>query len=371
MDKKRVIIAGGGIGGAQLVAKLQGKADIVLVDPKEYFEVPMAAPREMVNPDFSNRAVIPYGDFLKAGRHVQGKMVNVFPDHISVEKNDSTLQELPYDFLIIATGSKYRSDLVKADSGSVEERYSHYDTLKKQIDDANRILIIGGGPVGVEISSEILEVNPEKKLTLVHSGSRLLDASSSKTATRAAAHLKGKRATIVLDEKVVDNHESDVVTGPKTATTDKDRKIEFDLLLWCIGARHDTSYMNENYGDVLDENGRIKAEKNFLVEGQSNIFALGDVTALKETKLAAWTTMHVPVVLKNILTLIENPGTDHNKLKRYKAKTGNEMMLVALGPKNGAGTMPWGDFLGDLTAKKLKAKDMLVGMYRKKVGVPK
>ncbi len=367
--EKRIVIVGGGIAGPQLAYKLQEKGDLTLIDPKEFFEVPMAAPREMLHPEFSDQAVIPYADFLTKGRHLLGKAISVSPSTVRVESEDAnTSQEVAYDVLVLATGSSYRSGLVKAHSGTTEHRRQHYETLKNQIDSAKRILIAGGGPVGVEIAAEILEVHPDKALTIVHAGNRLLEASSETSGKKARNYLTSRGVDVVFGDKIVDSRENDVVVGPATATTASGQRIEFGLLLWCIGAKHGTSYMREYLPETLDENGRIKVESSLLVAGQSNIFALGDVTALPETKLAAWTTMHVPVVRKNIEILLDDPDHDRQKLKKYKPKTGNELMLVALGPKNGVGAMPWGQFLGDFLAKKLKSPKMLVPMYRKKVG---
>ena len=43
--KKSVAIYGGGIAGAVLAHRLSRDFDVVLVDPHDYFEVPMAVPR--------------------------------------------------------------------------------------------------------------------------------------------------------------------------------------------------------------------------------------------------------------------------------------------------------------------------------------
>jgi len=372
IETKKVVIAGGGIGGAQLAYQLQNKAEVTLIDPKEFFEVPMAAPREMLHPEFSDNAVIPYADFLTEGRHIHGEMVSVSKDTVTVtSRNEDSPKDIAYDILILATGSRYRSALVKAHFGTKEERRRHYEMIRAHIKGAERILIAGGGPVGVEITAEVLETYPEKKLTLVHSHKRLLADTAEKAARKAARYLADRGVNIIFGEKIVDNHEDDVILGPKTATTDSGREIEFDLLLWCIGAKHDASYMKDHFPDTLDENGRIRVESNLLVAGQSNIFALGDVTALHETKLAAWTTMHVRVVRKNVETLLKDPAGDKRKFKKWKPKTGNPLMLVALGPRNGVGAMPWGRFLADYITKKLKSPNMLVSMYRKILGQSK
>ncbi|KAL8170492.1 hypothetical protein V2J09_022296 [Rumex salicifolius] len=50
---------------------------------------------------------------------------------------------------------------------------------------ANSVLIVGGGPTGVELAGEIATAFPEKKITLVHRGSRLLEFIGLKASRKA------------------------------------------------------------------------------------------------------------------------------------------------------------------------------------------
>lgn len=48
-------------------------------------------------------------------------------------------------------------------------------TDNEKIKGAKSILIVGGGPTGVELAGEIAFDYPEKDVTLVHNGYRLLE----------------------------------------------------------------------------------------------------------------------------------------------------------------------------------------------------
>ena len=50
--------------GHRIAYALQREADVTLIDPKDFFEVPMAVPRMLVEPDRARDAIIPYTEFL-------------------------------------------------------------------------------------------------------------------------------------------------------------------------------------------------------------------------------------------------------------------------------------------------------------------
>lgn len=50
---KRVVIYGGGVAGAHLAKELVETGSVTLADPNVYFEVPIAARRGLVRPEFA------------------------------------------------------------------------------------------------------------------------------------------------------------------------------------------------------------------------------------------------------------------------------------------------------------------------------
>lgn len=62
---RSLVVIGGGIAGHAIAYRLKSLFTVTLVDPKTYLEVPMAAPRLLVDPD-ALQARIPYAEFLTA-----------------------------------------------------------------------------------------------------------------------------------------------------------------------------------------------------------------------------------------------------------------------------------------------------------------
>lgn len=137
------------------------------------------------------------------------------------------------------------------------------------------------------------------------------------------------------------------------------------MLFWAVGSRPNTDYMAPAF---LNERGQIKVDDHLQVLGMSGVYALGDVTDVKEVKKAIYIGNQVPVVAKNIAATLKGDSPK----AQYKPKTGDEMMFVTLGRSGGVGHMPGlGMMKANWLIRMFKAKDMLTGMMRKATGAPK
>lgn len=75
-------------------------------------------------------------------------------------------------------------------------------TENEKIKGANSILIIGGGPTGVELAGEIAFDYPGKDVTLVHNGFRLLQFIGQKASNKSLEWLKSKHVEVKLGQCV-------------------------------------------------------------------------------------------------------------------------------------------------------------------------
>ncbi|MCO5610464.1 hypothetical protein L7F22_064702 [Adiantum nelumboides] len=271
-ERKRVVVVGGGIGGAFSAKLLEDCSDVTLIDPKDYLEIPYGNLRCTVQPDFAKRSLVLHSDYLKKARHVLG-----FAERASItEVVTSTGDILPYDFLVLATGSTHQGPSTKA------ERMKEFQSENKKLKEAKKALIIGGGPVGVELAGEIVVDFPEKEVVLAHNGDRLIEFLGPNASNKTASWLKKKHVDIRLHEKV----NLDSVSGSSHVyTTSNGDSIEADCHFLCVGKKVSSSWMQSTMlAEDLDETGRLKVDEFLRVNGHSNIFAVGDITAIKEIK---------------------------------------------------------------------------------------
>ncbi|KAG4980013.1 hypothetical protein AAZX31_12G089700 [Glycine max] len=353
MAEKKVVILGGGVAGANLAKTIQHQANVTLIDPKEYFEIPWASLRGLVEPTFAERIVINHREYFKKGDLVVSSAVNI--TETAVVTADG--QQIAYDYLVIATG--HTEPIPK----TRRERLDQYKGENAKIKSASSVLIVGGGPTGVELAAEIAVDFPDKKVTIVHKGTRLLEYIGTKASSKALKWLKSKKVDVKLEQSVDLSSSSE---ASKTYQTSNGETIEADLHFLCIGKPLGSTWIRETLlNNDLDADGRIKVDKHLRVKGKSNIFAIGDITDVQEIKQGMYASAHAQVVAKNLKLLIEGGGKEH-KLGTYKAQP--PISMVSLGRKIAVAQFPFMTVLGRLPGM-IKSGDLFVGKTRKELGV--
>lgn len=371
VESSQVIIYGGGMAGAILAKELSSLADVTLVDPNDYFEVPMAVPRSLVRPDFAEKAIVPFRQALPGVRHLRGMLTQLNEEEGLVTLGSGKQISVLGNVSVLATGSSFSNSLMRASDSTSLERKAFYSRYSQRISLAKNILIVGGGPIGIEVAGEISENYPQKSITVLEEGARIL-AGTTETASKVAASVLAKRGIIILTrEKLVASESSprDVFSDAGIAVTSSGRKIAYNLIIWCVGGKPNTDYMRVNFRSALNEKGQIKVTQNLRVRGTTNLFALGDITDLDENKMAWHITAQVKNAVFNVQQVLAGRTSDRN-LKPHKAQTGNPMMAVTLGSKMGVLYLPvLGVVKCPAITRTAKASHMLVPKYRKILGV--
>jgi NADH dehydrogenase FAD-containing subunit len=145
-----------------------------------------------------------------------------------------------------------------------------------KIESSESVLIIGGGPTGVELAAEIVVDYPGKKVTLIHRGPRLLEFIGEKASKKCLDWLTSKKVDVLLQQSVDLGSLSDTekvykTSGGETVTT--------DCHFVCIGKPLSSSWLHDTIlKESLDSKGRVMVENDLRVKGYNNIFAIGDIT---------------------------------------------------------------------------------------------
>jgi len=139
-------------------------------------------------------------------------------------------------------------------------------------------------------------------------------------------------------------------------TTDDGTALEADIWFRAFGVRPHSEYLESgSLSDRRDERGYVRVDENLRVVGETNVFAVGDVSDA-DRDMAGIASKQAGVVAANIRALITGEG----ELATYE--TFPPLIAIPLGPEGGAG------FLGDgvvdaATIAELKGRDMLIGHY--------
>lgn len=313
MNKKRLVVIGGGGAGHKIAFELQKTFDVTLVDPKTYWEVPMALPRLMVAPE-ALPAQIAYSDFLKEAVHRQGSAVTMTRKSVDVSTKDG-IRTIPFDFAVVASGSRYIDPLVKAEALSQSDRMAELWAAHRKIATAKSIVVAGGGPVGVETAAELRETFPTIAVKLVHGGPKLLDSAPNKFPGCAMKDLQAQSVTVVLE---------DMVVTPTFGAPPEDGKVRTksgkifaaDYIVWAAGTKPNTEFMRQSFPNCVEENGLLKTDPILRLKGHPNIFVAGDITNLPEGRLIITASFHTPSIVANLKTLDADASAT---LKPYKS----------------------------------------------------
>lgn len=350
-EAKRVVVVGGGVAGAHVVRSLQFHADVTLIDPKEYFEIPWAMLRCMVEPKFAERSLCNHNDYLANARLIISSAVNATDTEVVTASGE----RVPYDYLVIATGSKFNGPASKQD------RIKQFEEDYDKISSARTVLIIGGGPTGVELAAEIKVDFPEKKVVLIHKGSRLIDFLGPKASQKTLDWLVSKHIEVHLNEYIDMESLSESTT---TFTTQTGMNIYADCHFVCVGRRVASSWLqNSVFKELVDKQGHIKVDESLHLRGKTNVFAVGDITDIKEIKQGFLAEKQAKVVASNVHISLKG---SNRKLKVYK--TAPPMGIVSLGRNAGVAQLPFGTFIGCLPGR-IKSRDLFVEKTRKGLGI--
>src|SRR3984893_15203755 len=160
--KPTVVVVGGGYGGTAVAKALDENSDVVLVEPKDAFMHNIAALRALVDPSWLSKIFLPYAGLLSNGRVVRDRAVVVDPHRVVTASGE----EIAADYVVLATGSMYpfpaKTDLVDTDKAHEQVKKVH-----RALSEADRVLLVGAGPVGIELAGEIREVWPEESIVLL------------------------------------------------------------------------------------------------------------------------------------------------------------------------------------------------------------
>ncbi|KAK8954490.1 hypothetical protein KSP39_PZI001674 [Platanthera zijinensis] len=324
-----------------------------LIISKEYFEIPWAQLRSMVEPSFAERTLIKHSEYLTEATIIQSHATKV--TNREVQTADG--RTFPFDYLVVATGHPAPHQVHRKDRLRHFQQGMYYEKIKA----SNSILIIGGGPTGVELAGEIAVDFPEKKVTIVHKGSRLIEFIGQKASTKTFNWLIKKKVEVILGQTV----DLDTVSEGGVYVTSGGERITADCHFVCIGKPVASSWLHDSIlKHSLDKKGQLIVDENLRVKGHTNIFAIGDITDVPELKLGFLAEKHAGVVAKNVKLSIK--GAPEKKFAVYKASP--PIAMVSLGRKEGVAQLPFGTLFGCLPGK-IKSKDLFVGKTRKTLGL--
>lgn len=205
--------------------------------------------------------------------YVQGTATFKNSTTLLVEKTDGNKEELSFDKIVIATGSR----IATIPSLNIASKRLLNSTTALDLPAIPKsLLVIGGGYIGLELGSVYQALG--SKVSVVEMLDGLLPGADRDLVSHFSKRLKEKFESIVLNSKVVEMRE--VQDGIQVKIQDNEGKTTentYDYVLMSIGRRPDTSGLGlENTKVKVNERGWIKVN-NQMKTDDPDIYAIGDI----------------------------------------------------------------------------------------------
>lgn len=305
---QKVIIIGGGFGGLRFARKLSKKKsfDITLIDRFNFHQFqPLFYQVATAGLDASNIS-FPLRKVFHSEKNIHFRMAEVKSVDIAQNKVITDVEIFPYDILVLATGADTNffgnADLAACTypmKSTIEALQIKYKLLKNiedalyakdesQLQRLMTIVIVGGGPTGVEMSGAIADMRrfvfpkdyPEldfnkMKIYLLEGSPRTLSAMSEKSSDDSCKYLK-KLNVIVKTDTIVKNYDGSTVTMQNGET------IESSMVIWAAGIKGNVPEGIDK--SIVVKGNRIAVDRFNKVKNTENVYAIGDVAYMETEK---------------------------------------------------------------------------------------
>ena len=353
----KLIIIGGGFGGLRLARLLSNKHDfeITLIDRFNYHQFqPLFYQVATAGLDASNIS-FPLRKVFHKSNNVKIRLAEVTKLLTAEQKVITDIGEFDYDALVIATGADTnffgnqdltdRAFPMKSTVEALQLRHrllhNFEDALTAksaaELQSLMTIVIVGGGPTGVELSGAIADMRkyqlpkdyPEldfgkMKIILLEGTGKTLGGMSNKSSEQSAKYLL-KLGVIVKTNTLLKTFDGEQVILQNGDT------IDTKLVIWAAGVKGNVP---EGIDTTLIAKGnRIKVNRECQVMDKANVYAIGDVAYMEEE---AWPNGHpqvAPVAMQQAEMLAKNLSslainTDKEKLLKFMYKDSGSMATV-------------------------------------------
>ena len=320
--KPQIVVIGGGFAGMACVRALRSsEAEIKLVDRRNFHLFQPLLYQVATGGLSPANIAAPLRSIFKKQKNVQVLMAGV--DGFDMAKRSVVLDdksELPFDYLVLATGSTHHyfgrdadweplAPGLKTIEDATEIRrrlLTAFEAAEETDDPAVRaalltIVIVGGGPTGVELAGSICElsrhtmknefraIDPSSaRIVLIENSKMVLDRYHGSLSEAAARDLKMLGVELWNETRLMEIRPDHVIVSH----AGESKRLDTYTVLWAAGVK--ASSLGKKLADAigptvqLDRGGRVAVDSQCAVAGYSNVFVVGDLAAFS---LADGTTL--------------------------------------------------------------------------------
>ena len=287
MNATRYLIIGNGVAGitaAEKIREVDGDGDITVIGDEGEPYYYRASLSEWISGDNTETMVYARTPafYEEMGINVvDGLVTEVLPDAKQVRLESGATR--PYDKLLIATGARANSFPIEGlddEAILVYRTWDHARKIKAQVEHGGRILILGGGILGLELAGALVQMGIEEIAVV-----QLLDFMGGPVLDQPAGEWLHER----MRDDGVDLFLSDTVERVEgnTAHFKSGKTWDFDLFAESVGIR-------QRYPEVPDlKTGRGIQIDTYAKTNLPDIYAAGDCTETYDPESDSWQSTRI------------------------------------------------------------------------------
>lgn len=301
----RIVVVGAGFAGLELTKRLsKGPFQVVLIDKNNYHQFQPLFYQVAMSGLEPSSIVFPLRKMFQKKKNVHFRMTTVEAVDTATRQVHTPIGSIRYDFLVIAVGAEtnffgnehiaQKAIPMKSISEALYLRNSVLNDFEKALSAKTTedrqslidIVVVGGGPTGVEISGALAEMRkfilpkdyPEldagkMQILLAEGSPRLLNGMSEESSQAALEFLRKMDVQVKLDAMVTDYDGEWVELNDGT-------RIRSKKVIWAAGIiGNKVPGLPES---AILRGNRIRVDRYSRVQGLENVFAIGDIAYMED-----------------------------------------------------------------------------------------
>jgi NADH dehydrogenase len=369
----KIVIVGGGFGGIELAKRLKNKeVEILMLDRHNYHTFQPLLYQVATGGLEADSIAFPLRKIFKSQKNFTFRVTEVERVDAEAQIVHTSIGPIGYDYLVIATGSEtnffgqkeieHFSMGMKTIPEALNLRSMILQNLEEALIETDPLLkasllnfvVVGGGPTGVELSGALAELKkhiipkdyPELRaddvnVFLIEGSGELLGSMSDQASSKSRQFLQEMGVKVFTNVRVLG------YDGRAISLSDE-QVIPTKNVLWSAGVKG--AVLEGLPADVIARGNRITVDEFNRVNGQSRIFAIGDVAAQITPTTPNGLPGTAPVAIQqgkhlagNILHLINQGQPEPFKYfdKGSMATVGRNKAVVDIGKIRFQGIFAW------------------------------
>jgi len=304
--KKKIIVIGGGFAGIQFIQELKKDMfDILLIDKVNHHQFQPLFYQVATSQIEPSSITFPLRRIFQDRKDVRIRLANVTEILNTQNKVQTSIGEFEYDYLVIATGCKtnfFGNEKIKKNTFALKSTHQainlrnyvlmNFENILNAKEEEKEalfnIVIVGGGPTGVELSGSYAEIKRDilpkdypridfSRLQII-----LLDGSPhtlnnmSATAKKYSEKYLTNLGVKVKTNVVVKDYDGETIVLSNGET------IKSKNVIWAAGVTG--NIITGLNTEIITKTNRFKVDRINKILGYDNIFAIGDIAAMETPK---------------------------------------------------------------------------------------